>query len=139
MGRFNTQRRLDARKRHPKGYSLIEILVVISLIGVVMAITVTNVISLIDEANIKATKVKIKQVADQVVQHRVIHDEYPGRLEDKVRRPNGRSGPMKADALKDAWKNPWAYKSGERDFDLSSAGVDEDHGTEDDIHHDEDT
>lgn len=109
--------------------TLIEIVIVIVLIGGILAVVGSQVISSSDRAKHNLTKVQVEKLAAAVESYNSDIGEYPGTLEDLTKDPNvsGWLGPY-ADAkdLKDQWKKALEYRTpGENGpFDLISYGKD---------------
>lgn len=133
----STRDRLAARKgaarRRQKGMTLLEIMIVITLIGVVMAVVVTNVIGAGDNAKISAAKTKMNSIKQNVNMYYTMFDEYPDNLQALVKPPAGRKPLMNSSGLKDPWGKRFVYSNRDGSIQLSSAGPDRKEGTADDI------
>lgn len=122
-----------AARRRQKGMTLLEIMIVITLIGVVMAVVVTNVIGAGDNAKISAAKTKMQSIKQQVDMYYTMFDEYPDNLQALVKPPAGRKPLMNKNGLKDPWGKKFNYSNRDGDIQLSSSGPDRKEGTQDDI------
>ena len=119
------------------GFSLIEILVVIALIGIVATLVIRNVGGGFAGGQAKAAKSQIASVGMSIEQYYLDNGSYPERLEDLVQKPANATnwnGPYaKQSQLNDPWGSPIDYRApGEngRDFDLVSLGKDKRPGGE---------
>lgn len=130
-----------------KGMSLIEILIVISLIAIVMSILATQLTKQQDEAMIDATKLSMGKIQQSLQLFR-LHNNYLYPTTDQglsalVTDPGNTKkwrGPyIEEEKLKDPWGNEFQYESDGRTFKIISSGPDKDFGTEDDIIFPEDT
>lgn len=135
---FSTAARLQQRgkqsaRRRQKGMTLLEIMIVITLIGVVMAVVVTNVIGAGDNAKISAAQTKMKSLKQQVDMYYTMFDEYPDNLQALVKPPAGRKPLINSSGLKDPWGKKFIYSNRDGDIQLTSAGPDRKEGTQDDI------
>jgi general secretion pathway protein G len=129
-------RRISAPARSG-GFSLIEILVVIALIGIVATLVIRNVAGGFGSGQSKTAKAQIASVGMSVEQYYVDNGSYPEKLEDLVSKPGNAAnwmGPYaKPSQLSDPWGTPLDYRvPGEngRDFDLVSLGKDKRPGGE---------
>ena len=125
------------------GMTIIEILIVIALIGTIMTIVMTNVLSKNDEAKIDLAAVSLKKVAESLNIYKLHNNRYPTAedgLEALVTEPSSSSarkwrGPYtEADKLKDPWGGDIRYEiTYPGKFKLVSAGPDSEMDTPDDI------
>jgi len=111
------------------GMTLIEIIVVIVLIGGVIAVVGSQVLSNSDKAKHKLTGVQVQTVGTNIEQYNGDVGEYPQKLEDLIEDPgiSGWLGPYGGQKdLKDQFGKPLEYRSPGEDgpFDLLSYGKD---------------
>lgn len=126
------------RKRHARpvpaasqaGFSLIEIILVVVLIGGIVAFAATRILGGGDRAKVNLAKAQVQTLAEKVQQYEMDTGVLPGALDDLVKAPGDASGWLgpyaKAAELKDPWNHPYAYTMpGEgKPFDLVSLGAD---------------
>ena len=117
------------------GFSLVEILIVIALIGIVATLVIGNVAGGFGKGQQKAAVAQIASVGMGVERYYIDNGSYPERLEDLVTKPANAAnwgGPyVKSTQLQDPWGTPIEYRApGEngRDFDLVSLGKDKRQG-----------
>ncbi len=117
-----------------KGFSLIEILVVMSMMALLMGIVANQLQKTTQKGNIKATILMIKKLQMQMESFNSDLGYYPRSLDDLVS-DNGDSnwlGPyVKKSAIKDAWKQKFNYITpGQHDeeFNIVSYGKDKSPG-----------
>ncbi|MDB4939531.1 MAG: ral secretion pathway protein [Labilithrix sp.] len=117
-------------RRRPRGYSLLEILVVLAIIALLSSVIGIAVYGHLVKARIEATRQSALEIRRTVVLYRMDRgDECPtvdvlraGELIDA------------ASKLTDAWDQPFVIKCGDRgEVHVSSAGPDKKHGNDDDI------
>ena len=122
--------------RKQAGFTLIEVIVVLVILGILASIVVPNVISRTDQAQIVKAQQDIRALESALQMYRVDNFTYPTTgqgLEALVEKPT--SGPeaknwQKGGYIKkvptDPWQNDYQYVSPgqEGDFDLYSLGAD---------------
>lgn len=116
------------------GFTLVELLVVLVILGLIAAIATPQVIKYLGRANSDAARIQVERLAGILDLYRLELGDYPSEdsgLEALVERPPGVerwNGPYikKADSLKDPWGKPYIYRyPGEHgDYDLYSLGKD---------------
>ncbi len=112
------------------GFSLIEIILVVVLIGGIVAFAATRILGGGDRAKVNLAKAQVQTLAEKVQQYEMDTGGLPGSLDDLVNAPGGASGwlgPYAKDGeLKDPWNHPYVYTTpGEgKPFDLTSLGAD---------------
>lgn len=123
------------------GFTLIEVMVVIVILGVLAALIVPNVVGKVDSSKIKTTKIALGTVAGELKNYKLDNNHYPtmqeGGLEALTNAPpNAKNFPTGGYLEKypnDSWDNPLQYiipGSDGRDFDLYSFGADGKQGGE---------
>lgn len=116
--------------RSQRGFSLIEIILVVVLIGGIVAFAATRILGGGDRAKANLAKAQVQTLAEKVQQYEMDTGSLPGSLDALVADPGtaaGWLGPYaKASELKDPWNHPFEYSvPGEgQPFDLVSLGKD---------------
>lgn len=119
------------RARRARGYSLLEILVVLAIIGLIAGVTAVAMFKFIPEARIKTTRESARAVRASVSLYRMQH-----ATEDCPTLPMLIQSQLIDEASKttDAWETPFAIECDERGGILvASAGPDKKLGTPDDV------
>jgi len=75
-------------RRREKGFTLVEMMVVIVIIGILATVVIVNVAGKGDDAKAKATEAIVKQVAQQVELFKLKHNVYPENPVDLFRMPS---------------------------------------------------
>jgi general secretion pathway protein G len=121
-------------KRGERGFTLVEILVVITIIGLIMALVGPRVLNYLSEAKVKAAKIQIESFSSTLDLFYLDTGRYPSTSEGLaalVQRPGGVrgwNGPyLKGAAVpNDPWGHPYLYRvPGEHGpYDIVSYGAD---------------
>lgn len=123
-----------------RGFTLLEILVVVVIIGVLAAILVPNFVGRGDQARVTATKTSMRNIANTLEIYRLDNFHYPSSeqgLQALIERPTGFPEPrgwgpepyLKSLPL-DPWGNEFTYQQEGTSFDLTSYGADGKEGGE---------
>jgi len=108
------------RRRGPRqqlGFTLIEIMVVVIILGILAAIVAPNVIGRVGDAQISAAKQDIRGIENALKLYRLDNFNYPSTeqgLESLASRPSDPNirnwkGPYLDRLPKDPWGNPYEY------------------------------
>jgi len=115
-----------SNKEH--GFSLLEIMVVLIIIGVMASIVAPRFIERADEAKVESTKVQMKNIEQALKLYRLQHGKYPSSSEGlKALTSGGKGGKRYLDTLpKDSWGFDFVYLSPgvHGDVDILSYGGD---------------
>ena len=118
-------------RRAERGFSLIEILVVIVLIGGILALVASKVFGNKERAEYRLAQTQLQTLAQKVDNYQLDVGSYPESLDALVTAPanaDGWLGPYaKADELKDPWRRPISYVQpgeGDKPYQLTSLGAD---------------
>lgn len=121
-------------QRQARGFSLLELTLVIAIMGVLMAVAAYNLIGGADDAKIRVTKASMGTIKNALQQYYTHNSAYPATLHALIPTPLERGSDL------DSWDRPFYYSptgspGAPRDqgFTLRSAGPDGQMGTEDDI------
>ena len=112
------------------GFSLIEIILVVVLIGGIVAFAATRILGGGDRAKVNLAKAQVQTLAEKIQQFDMDTGNLPGSLDELVTAPGNASGWLgpyaKAAELKDPWGHAFVYHApGEgQAFDLVSLGKD---------------
>lgn len=131
---------IEARgMRGAAGFTLIEVLLVVAILGILAAVVVGNFGQHGDNARIKATRASIAAISTQIDVYQLDTGRYPGSLNDLLTdtgAPNWNGPYLRGgnNALVDAWGVAFDYKlEGNAGYKISSAGKDMQMGSGDDI------
>ena len=116
------------KQSHERGFTLLEIMVVMVIIGVLAALIAPRFVERADEARVEATKVQMKNIGQALKLYRLQNSKYPpsGSGLNALVSP-GKGGQRYMDSVpKDAWGNAFVYLAPgvHGDFDILSHGAD---------------
>lgn len=122
------------------GFTLIEVMVVIVILGIMAALVVPNLVGRQDQAQVTAARSDIAAIGNALDLYRLDNNAYPSTeqgLEALVEKPSGfpeprnwRSPYLRKKLPKDPWGNPYQYLSTDQGFELFSYGADGQEGGE---------
>ncbi len=127
-------RRDKRRSRQEGGFTLMELLVVLAIIGLLAVLVAPRVIQYLGGAKVDTAKVQVDRLAGVLDLYRLETGTYPSQEEglailyDEPVNAANWNGPYirNRDSLTDPWGNPYGYRyPGEHgEFDLYSLGAD---------------
>jgi len=126
------------RSRRARGFTLIEIMVVITILGILAALIVPRVVGRTDDARIAAAKQDIASIMQALKLYRLDNGRYPTTeqgLQALISKPSAEPVPTnwkqggyleRSNVPKDPWGNPYQYLNpGLRgEIDVFSFGAD---------------
>ena len=128
------------RTRLARGFTLIEIMVVVVILGILGSLIVPNIIGRPDEARATAARADIEAIGNALELYRLDNGNYPSTdqgLEALVTQPSGYPEPRRWNPdgyLKKLpiypWDEPYLYFSEDRTFEVYSLGADRQEGGE---------
>lgn len=132
-----------------KGFTIIELMVVLAIIAILLGLVAWNVVGKTDEAKVTAARMQLARLQDALDDFKLTFGRYPSEDEGLEVLWSSEALDVENDAdeekwkkfLKkptptDAWGNEWEYlaeSEHDDDYDLWSVGPDGESDTEDDI------
>ena len=114
---FSLQARALPRSR---GFTLIEVMVVLVILGVLIGLVAPNVLGEPEKARILAAKTDIRTIENALQRYKLENYNYPSTqqgLQALVSKPGGEpparnwAGPYRKEVPMDPWQNPYQYLS----------------------------
>ena len=129
---FSNQKSHVQILKNQVGMSLIEILIAITLLGIVGGIVVSNVVDSLEEGKVGAAKLQMQAFKTQLVDFKRRCNFFPTEdqgLDALVEAPtSGRECKRYQSIIDkvplDPWDSPYLYKSDGRDYEIISLGAD---------------
>ena len=123
----------EVSRKAKEGFTLIEILVVVAIIGMLGAVAVPAYMSYLADARITTTRSLIKNIEDACQMYSMKHGgKYPAQL-TALQEGDDDNPPLLDGGLEDPWGNEIKYEKRGKRIYLTSFGPDGEEGTEDDI------
>ncbi len=119
-----------------KGFSLLEILIAITLVGVVGGFVATNLFGQLEEGKVSSAINQIRGLRANLMDYKRNCNRYPSTLEGLIEntdgckrfRPGGYMAQGTEEAPLDPWGEPYAYESDGRKYTIISYGADSTEG-----------
>jgi general secretion pathway protein G len=116
--------------RRAAGFTLVEMIVVIAIIGILATLIVVRYSGHTDQAKVSAAKSQLAQLEGAVITFQSQVGRLPKTLSELVEKPPDASGWQEGGYLKgssvpkDPWGNDYLYKVTGRRFEIISLGAD---------------
>jgi len=131
--------------RNRKGFTIIEILVVLVILGILGTMLVPKFIDKPDEARVTKAKMDIKAIEAALKIYKLENGNYPTTEQglqaliekteiEPIPKNYKKGGYMESENMKDPWDNDYIYRSpgeDDRDYEIISYGADGEEGGED--------
>lgn len=121
------------RIRSERGMTLVEIMIVITIMASVAGVVGYFVFGALDTANERTAQMEIGQLSQMVETYYMTNT--PSQLPDSLEQLTEGHSPLTEEVPTDPWGNDYVYnRHGERDFEIFSPGADGVEGTELDVY-----
>jgi general secretion pathway protein G len=133
-------RQFTKRCSRRRGFTLLELLLVLSILVVIGGIAVVNFGGAQNEANINATKTQMSAVKNAIEMYKIRLNGLPETLDalrdgpsDAAKKAKWNDNPIMTEIPMDAWANPFVYSVNGNKYEIRSGGLDGQVNTDDDI------
>jgi general secretion pathway protein G len=119
---MNNRKSKIPNRQSRSGFTLIEIMLVIVIIGIIVGIAVPKISGKLGTATDTAARASLKGVESAVSSYEMDHLRLPDSLNDLTTQKDGKGPYLKPSELKDPWGQPFTYvkpSSRGNGFDLS--------------------
>ena len=123
------------RLKDARGMTLVEIMIVVTIMASVAGVVGFFVFGALDRANERTAAMEINQLESMVEQYYMT--TTPNQLPDSLDQLTEGNAPLTESIPQDPWGNDYVYnRSGARDFEIFSPGADGTEGTDEDVYSD---
>ena len=118
-------------RENREGFTLIEIMIGITILGILGGLVATNVMGYLKKAKVKATHFNMIAIKKAIQDYNMETNQYPEKLRDLIKKPSteikGWDGPYltPAEIPNDGFGEPFKYSrtpSGKNPYELTSYG-----------------
>jgi len=113
---------IPEQRRARRGFTLVELLLVVTILGILAAVVVVNFTGKGEEARIAATRTSIANIGVAIAAFDAKNSRLPETLDELTSEDEKGVAMLKKDSLNDSWGHPFQYKKTGYKYELRSAG-----------------
>ena len=122
------------RGRKASGFTLVELMVVVVILGTLIALVGPNIWSMLFEGNVKAAETQMSNFKGAIDTYRMRNKKLPDSLDALTEKDDRNPYPIMDSIPKDPWGNEYEFRVLDRStYQLRSYGEDGEPDTDDDI------
>jgi len=126
-----------SERRRAGGFTLIEVLLVVAILGMLAAVVVVNLVGKGDDARRETARMSIAGICSAIDLYEVNVGKFPSSLDGLITddgSPNWKGPYLKVKTLPiDPWGSAFAYSPGDRTYEVRCAGPDKQLNSSDDL------
>jgi len=130
----NVCKKIRNRISDDRGFSMVEIMIVVVIIAILSGLAATQFIGQLDNAKVKTTRIDINTFSTALDAYRLNNGNYPSTEDGLQKLLEAKLIKKKKGVLLDPWDNPYQYRfPGESDsstYEIWSLGADKKEGGE---------
>ena len=125
------------RSNHPRGFTLVEIMVVIVILGALAAIVVPNLSGILGKSERDIARMQMRQIGHAVEMYDLSHRQLPEDLATLTEPDPDTNQPLLREIPRDPWNSDYEYRRfiTEHLYQLRCLGRDRQAETDDDLIH----
>ncbi|MBT8422648.1 MAG: type II secretion system major pseudopilin GspG, partial [Gammaproteobacteria bacterium] len=106
-------KQFPGRQALQRGFTLIEIMVVVIILGILVSLIAPNIFGVLDDAEVTATRVQMRNLEIALDTYRMNHSRYPTTDQglEALINPPGRERGYIDSIPKDQWDNEFQYRA----------------------------
>jgi general secretion pathway protein G len=118
-------------RRKQQGFTLIELMVVITILGLLASIAAVNVVGYLKDAKIQTAKSDMRAIKDAIEHYRMKKSRLPDSIADLCGPEGDENRKLEwTEPQKDPWNHDYYYEPKGKTYDLVSYGADGQEGGE---------